>query len=323
MKKKNNFLSDFQIPADKEFDVVGMGLNAFDYLCVIPGFPRPGDKMPMKSFSVSPGGQTATALCCLARLGFKTRYIGKFGGDDTGKLSRESLLREGIDLEYCHTLPGISNQRAFIMVDEKSGERTIIWDRPREIGWSPDELPPEALASGRILLLDGHDTAACIAAAKYVKDDGIPVVLDAETVDDETAELIKFCDVVIGTADFTREFTGESDLEKGLVKLASYVPGFTGVTMGAAGAAGYYDGRIFRSGGFSIRAADTTGAGDVFHGSFIAGMLSGWGPDFVLQFADGAAALSCRGIGGRATLPDMDEVLKFLKDNEISPPKAD
>ncbi|MCD6310211.1 MAG: ribokinase [Candidatus Eremiobacteraeota bacterium] len=317
--KKNSLKHRLNIPGQREFDVVGLGLNAYDYLCVIRGFPRPGDKFQMKSLHFAPGGQVATALCCLARLGFKTRYIGKFGDDLAGKASMESLQKEGIDLEYSKIIPGTNNQQAFIMVDDETGERTIIWNRPSSLKWEPGEIPISPLVMGRVLLLDGHDIGACIKSAKHAKANGIPVVLDAETVEEGTRDLVALSDVVIGDKKFLELFSGEKDVEKGLLILAESGPNFAAVTMGDKGALGYYNGNFFRSRGFNVKVIDTTGAGDAFHGAFIAGMLYGWDADLVMKFADAVAALSCRGMGGRSSLPDREEVLEFLKRNGINP----
>ena len=76
------------------FDVVGIGLNAIDYLCRIPRFPVPGEKLRMTAFSRQGGGQAATALVALSRWGLKTMYVGNVGEDEHGRLSL-SLLRDG------------------------------------------------------------------------------------------------------------------------------------------------------------------------------------------------------------------------------------
>jgi sugar/nucleoside kinase (ribokinase family) len=108
-------------------------------------------------------------------LGLRARYIGKVGSDQLGKLQIESLRSEGVHADIS-VVEGAQTQTAFIIVDEASGERTIIWDRDDELAIREEEVSVEAVTSGRILHLDGHDTAAAAAAARYARQAGIPVV---------------------------------------------------------------------------------------------------------------------------------------------------
>ena len=71
--------------------------------------------------------------------------------------------------------------------------------------------------------------------------------------------------------------------------------------------------RSFYAHGFQVDVVDTTGAGDVFHGGFIYGLLQNWEVTEILRFANAVAALKCRDLGGRRGIPALGEVLKFLK----------
>src|SRR5688500_15102476 len=117
------------IPAKSEFDAVGFGLNAVDHLIVVPQYPQFDTKIRLTEHKESAGGQTATAMVALQRLGMKTAYAGRFGSDDAGQFGRQSLISEGVNIDYAETIEGATNQVAFIIIDGRSGERTIIWDR--------------------------------------------------------------------------------------------------------------------------------------------------------------------------------------------------
>ena len=164
------------------FDVVGIGLNAIDYLVGLPRFPVPGEKLRMSSFTREGGGQAATALVALSRWGCRCKYIGNVGDDEHGRLSSLLLSREGVDLAHVRTVPGASSQFAVILVEETSGERTILWDRDPRIRVSPEDVPLDDIRRARALLLDGHDVPPAIVAARTARAAGVPVVLDAEKV---------------------------------------------------------------------------------------------------------------------------------------------
>ncbi|MFH1625684.1 MAG: PfkB family carbohydrate kinase [Pseudomonadota bacterium] len=306
---------ELDIPQDKEFDVVGMGLNAVDYLCVVPHFPTYDSKTKMLDFMRQGGGQVATALVTCSRLGLKTKYIGKIGSDELGVFSKESIEKEGVDASDIIVEEGSRTQFAFILVDNSTGERTIIWDRDPKLEIRPQELDRSATCSGRVLHLDGHEVPASIQAAKWAREAGIPVVLDAETVKDGTEELLFLTDILIASTTFPRILTGISDVIQALNKLKAYGSNVVCITLGKEGALAYYRGQIIKCPGFEVKALDSTGAGDVFHGAFIYGMLERWTIEETLRFANAAAAMKCRSIGGRQGIPTQVEVEEFLERN--------
>jgi len=310
---QENFLTGFTMSSQKTYDVVGMGLNSVDHLCVIPRFPEFDSKLKMLDFRQQGGGQAATAMVACQRLGLKTRYLGKVGDDDCGRYSKKSLEDEGVDVEGVVVVPGARNQFAFILIDQHTGERTIIWDRDTRLVICPEEVPCDIICSAKVLLVDGHDAAASVQSAKCARNEGVLVVLDAERISEETAELISLVDVVIGERHFPERFTGISDLKEALAEIAGRGPRVAGVTMGKEGAFAFCDGEFYHSPAYEISCRDTTGAGDVFHAAFIRSLFEEWDLKRCLDFSNAVAALKCRGLGGRSALPDFDEALEFME----------
>ena len=248
------------------FDVVGIGLNAVDYLVGLPRFPVPGEKLRMSAFAREGGGQVATALVALSRWGCRCKYIGNVGDDEHGRLSSLLLSREGVDLAHVRTVPGASSQFAVILVEEETGERTILWDRDPQIRVSPGDLPLDDIRRARALLLDGHDVPPAITAARTARTAGVPVVLDAEKVQEGTKELLSLCDHIVAAGHFPGLLLPGTSAEDGAREiLRRYAPRTSTVTLGPRGAFGC-DGReeIF-SPSIRVEAVDTTGAGDIFH----------------------------------------------------------
>src|SRR5213596_1501508 len=104
----------FSVIEQKDFDAVGFGLNAVDHLIVVPEYPAFDTKIRFTEYERSAGGQTATAMVALQRLGLKTAYVGRFGSDDDGRFGRLSLEYEGVNLDCAETVEGADNQTAFI-----------------------------------------------------------------------------------------------------------------------------------------------------------------------------------------------------------------
>lgn len=304
---------EIEIPAGKAFDAVALGLNAVDHLIVVPHFPEFNTKTPFVSHALAPGGQCATAMVTLARLGMRTRYIGKVGSDDAGRLQIASIEKEGVECSGIAVVEGAETQTAFIIIDQVSGERTILWNRDERLTVTAGEVDRQAVTSGRVLHLDGHDVAASIAAATFAREAGVPTVLDIDNAYPGFEGLLPLIDFIISSSSFAERVTGETDLRSGLRELArrSGSP-FVAATSGRNGALAYFRGQYLHSPAFAVECKDTTGAGDAFHGGFIYGLLAGSGVEETLRIANAVAALNCRGVGARTALPTLDEVNALL-----------
>jgi sugar/nucleoside kinase (ribokinase family) len=302
-----------EIPTRKPFDAVALGLNAVDHLIVVPRYPEFNSKIQLLSHTLAVGGQCATAMVALARLGMRTRYIGKVGSDDLGQIQIDSLVAEGVDAGGVVTVKSAESQTAFIIIDKATGERTIIWQRDPSLTILPQEVDYDKVTSGRVLLVDGHDVAASIRAAEYAKSAGIPTVLDIDHFYEGAENLLPLIDFNICSSDFPARATGETDLKLALKKLHDRTGSrFVTSTIGSKGALAYCQGEYIHSPAFEVECRDSTGAGDAFHGGFIFGLLSGLTIEGTLRFAHAVAALKCRAVGARTALPMLEEVNAFL-----------
>ena len=304
-----------QVPVKRDFDAVGFGLNAVDHLIVVPHYPDFDTKTRFHQYEKSAGGQTASAMVALQRLGMSTAYAGRFGSDEDGRFGLLSLEYEGINLDYAETIEGADNQIAFIMIDERSGERTIIWDRDERLSYRADEAPIEIASGGRVLHLDAHDPPACVVMARAAHDAGAIVTADIDNIYEGLPELLPLIDVLISSSEFPQRLTGIGDLRSSLLEIqARYGCTIVGVTQGARGAIVHCEGRFLESPSFEVPGGcrDTTGAGDAFHAGFIYGMLRHDELQECLKLGNAVAALKCRALGGRATLPTADELKDFI-----------
>lgn len=140
-------------------DVVGVGINATDTIIRLPRFPTLDSKVEIISSQMIPGGQIASAMVACSRWGLSARYVGKIGEDAAARLQIDEMEKEGVDAHWI-TAPGCDSQSAYILVDESSGERTVLWKRDSSIALMPGDLKREWIWDARILLVDGHDTEA-------------------------------------------------------------------------------------------------------------------------------------------------------------------
>jgi sulfofructose kinase len=305
----------FTLPSGREFDCVGFGLNAVDHLIVVPEYPEFDTKVRLLEHVRSAGGQTASAMVALQRLGARAAYAGRFGSDEEGAFGLRTLADEGVNVDYAERVEGARTQLAFIVIDARTGERTIIWDRDDRLAYAPEEAPVGLAARGRVLHLDAHDPAACARLARAARAAGAIVSADIDNIYDGLPELLPLIDVLITSKEFPRRLTGIDDGRAALVevKRRTNCP-VVGMTTGERGAVLYHEGRFVEARAFRVPGGcrDTTGAGDAFHAGFIHGMLAGEEVEECLRLGCAVAALKCRSLGARTSLPDESEVREIL-----------
>jgi len=301
------------------YDVVTVGLNSIDLLVQVAAHPAPNSKQPLLGFARLPGGQAATAAVTCARQGWRARYLGTFGDDDHGRLARKSLEAEGVDVTRCRTVQNAPNQFAVILVDEKTGDRTVLWHRAAGLRLRSDDVPQDAVCSGRVLLVDCHETEAVTDAARLARASGIPTVIDVEHVRPGIHELLREIDVIIAAEGFPSALTGARSTADALRILEEeFRPALACVTLGQEGSLARAEGREIRTAGFRVPCVDTTGAGDVFRGALVAAWLASEGRnqpnqvEDILRYANAVAALKCRALGAREGIPSRAETEEFL-----------
>lgn len=302
-----------QWPSGRAWQVVGFGLNAVDWICTVPSYPEHNTKMRFKSLIQLGGGQVATAMSLCARYGLQVRYVGRVGDDPVGQFSMESLSKEPMDLSGVEMISGSGSQLSIILVDEPTGERTIIWDRDDRLIYGPADVPRDIIVSAQLLHVDGHDEDASIQAALWAREAGMKICLDVDKIQPRVEELLRLCDFAIPTIGFLQRFTGQLDWREALLHVDRITPGFTAVTLGKDGCAAVWQGEIYEIPGFSITSVDATGAGDVFHGAFIYGLFHNWSVHKILRFSNAAGALSCTRIGARGGIPTLEEIDRILQ----------
>src|SRR5688500_18492887 len=179
----------FTIARGRRFDVLGFGTNAVDFLITVPEFPAFSSKVELSGYERAAGGEVASAMVGLQRLGKRTTYSGSFGDDDAGDFGRASLEKEGVDISFSKRVRGAQTQIAFIVIDEKTGERTVIWKRDPMLAFGSDDAPAAAVSDCSVLHMTPHDTVACIRMATEAYGPGTIVSLDIDNVFDRIDEL--------------------------------------------------------------------------------------------------------------------------------------
>jgi ribokinase len=289
------------------FEVVGVGHCAADYLGVVEAYPAVDSKIELSQFSMQGGGPVATALVTLSTLGVETSFIGKISDDEFGRFIHQGLRESGVDTRGLVIEPGFVSPFSFIAVESRTGKRTVFWTRGDLPPLLPQQVRLDVVESARVLHVDGLAIEAQLHAARHARARGITVVFDAGSPREGMDELLGCCDVLIASERFAAEYGGGA-LGESLKALRARGPKTVVITIGSDGSVGIEGEETYVAPAHEVEAVDTTGAGDVYHGAFIYGMLRGMKFRERMHFANVAAALKCRALGGRAGIPTLEEI---------------
>jgi sulfofructose kinase len=296
------------VPGSK-WDVVGLGESSIDEVYRLPGAPGANAKLPVMSRHVRYGGQVATALAACASFGLRAALLGTAGDDAQGLC--QALQSRNVDTTHLIPRP-VRHRRAMVLVNEQTGDRTVLWERDARLALEPDEVSRPAIESARLLHVDDVDVDASLVAAGVARNAGIPVTSDIDQVTGQTRLLMAAVSIPMFAEHVPQTLTGESDPERALRALRTTHPGLLCVTLGSRGSMLLDGDQMYRAAAPQVHAVDATGAGDVFRGAFIYALLRGDRPMDVLRFANAAAALSCTREGALDSVPSHREVEEFL-----------
>lgn len=293
--------------------VVGLGQASLDYLGRIPVFPMEDAKVELVDLQSQCGGPASTALVTLSRLGVETSFLGSVSDDPMGMDIQRGLKAEGVDATFLKITPGYTSQYAFIAITRDSGNRTIFWHRGTVPPLNPGDINLEPFSGARILHVDGLMIEASIEAARQAKKQGLKIVMDAGTMREGSLKLVSMVDVLIASERFTAPLAGDDiSPENALAAISKFTAGDVVITLGKRGSIGLVGNRIIRQRAYPVTALDTTGAGDVYHGAYIYGILEEWSMVHCMRFAAAASAIKCMEIGARKGIPNLHQVGNFM-----------
>lgn len=299
-------------PGSAPFDVVGIGEISVDDVVLLAGAaPRWGGKLLARGRERIGGGQVATAMVALARLGLRTALVGAVGSDEAGAAAIEGLRAEGVDTRGVRRVDGARTRTAVILVDE-AGERTVIADEDPRLGLELDAEGLALCAAGRVLHADGSFPAASRAAAERARAAGRVVSCDLE-LDGQDGEAARALLPLVDLTLLAGGLSGDGVSER---PGAAGDDGVVVLTLGERGAIGW-EGRAAAprsQPAFTVaKVVDTTACGDTFRAGFLCAFLDGGDLGACLRFGCAAAALKVRDLGRRGC-PRRDEVEALLQE---------
>jgi ribokinase len=287
-------------------DVVGIGMVTLDQIGV---GPRARDPMiELTTFSLQAGGPTGTALATLANFGAKTKYFGRIGDDEFGRITLRRLRSFGVDTSAVLVEPNRLSPASFILLEEETGRRFVRLMRGDVTPLDPAEIPPNLFDGVRLVYVDAEMPEVQIAAAERARARGARVLLGVRKAGPGLGELLDLADVVIASERVAADIAHSSDIERSLMELTKMGPDIAVITLGEEGAVGLHQDKLVRQQAIEVDVVDVTGAGSVFRGAFCYALLQDWPIERALPFATAAASLNCASLGGQGGIPTREAV---------------
>lgn len=288
-----------------ELEVIGVGAATSDDLWLVNDFqPSEGVEQALAHVMMG-GGPVATALSVLARLGRTTALIDVCGGDFAGQRVVEELRCLGVHTDWVQQVPDAVTTQAVIQVRARDGARQIVY-LPCSAGepvWGNDLAL--AVRSARVLHLNGRHENTARAAVRVMQESGGIISWDggAGRYRNSIRDLVEASHIRVVSREFATRYTDETEVSSMIHRLLTAPARAVVVTDGVHGSYGCLaagdEGIIHQPAHEVSKAVDTTGCGDVYHGAFLHGWLSGWELRRCMESASLMAAHNAMGLGGR------------------------
>lgn len=316
----------------KKYDVIALGELLIDF--TMNGQSEQGNNM----FEACPGGAPCNVLALLNKMGKKTAFIGKVGKDQFGTLLRDTITEAGIDASNLMVDENVNTTLAFVHTFPDGDREFSFYRNPgADMMLTADEVNPEVVKDTKVFhfgtLSMTHDGVreATKKAVETAKANGCLVSFDPNLRPplwsslDLAKEQMEYgfgkCDILKISDNEIQFVSGKEDYDEGIAYLQeTYNIPLILLTMGKDGSRAYYKGMRVERPGFSVKAIETTGAGDTFCGSSLNYLVD---HDFenlteeqlgeMLTFANAAAALATTKKGAIKAMPVKEEVLELIQ----------
>ncbi len=291
-------------------DVLCVGHAPYDLTFAIDHHPDPDEKLLADALHQCGGGPAANAAVTVARLGHRSAFAGYLGRDVYGDLHQQELAAAGVRTDLI--VRGEAPTPLSVSLAKPDGRRALI-------NYSGDKTPLPAHSINfsqcrpRVILFDGWEPDISPPLARWARQADIPTILDAGSVHRGTEALAGLVDYLIGSEKFGRTFTGEADPVRAAAKLSELGGTAVIITLGQQGLIWQKGTETGHLPAFPVKAVDTTGAGDAFHGAFAAGLVRGLAWTELLRLASAVAALTCTKLGARLAIPTDTAVKRLLE----------
>lgn len=289
-----------------------IGHSTFDTTLPMDNYPEENIKYRIKGHIECGGGPASNGAYLLAKWGMDTTIASVIGNDYYGTKILEDFENIGANTKYLELKEGLETTSSYIIANMSNGTRTILTAKKE----TTKKLTQDINEKYDLILIDGEHPET----AKQVLENNPNAIsiIDAGRLTEERKELCKMVTYVVCSHDFAEEFTNKKtdvnnidELIQIYEELKNYFKTNIIITLEANGSFTEIDGRYRIIPSIKVKALDSTGAGDIFHGAFAYFIGMNYPLEEAIKKASIAGAISVTRIGSRKSIPKLEEVLEY------------
>ena len=282
--------------------VLCIGHATYDVVIPIENYPIENTKNRVSNSICCGGGPSANAAYLLAKWGIDTYFVGCVGADYAGNYIDAEFKSVGVKLDYFIKSKALKTTSSYIIVNTKNGSRTTLSTRNniKNIGYKNIDIKPD------IILIDGYEVELSKKVINNNKDS--IVVIDAGKCTPDIVSLCHLSDYIVCSLEFAKDYTESNDIDTMMKKLKDDFKGEVIITLEDKGCCYYQGDDVKTIKSIPIKPIDTTGAGDIFHGAFVYGLISKWDMYKILSFSCTTSGMSVTKLTGRKSIFPLNQI---------------
>ena len=291
-----------------------VGHATYDITMPVEAYPKENTKNKTYSKIECGGGSSANSSVLLSRWGEKAYFIGVAGDDIYGERIRTSFANDNVNTRYFRLKRGAYTSTSFILANIKNGKRTITTFKDKNLKY----INKTILTKPDVMLFDGENIETSLFLIKKYKD--AIKIIDAGSYKEDVITLCKYMDYIVCSKDFAEEYTklkinskNIDEVTNAYKKLEEDFKGVIVITLEAEGSFAKIDDEYKIIPSIKVKAVDSTGAGDIYHGAFTYFISNGFPLSKTMYLSNVAGALSVSKLGSRYSIPTKEEVIRYDK----------
>lgn len=289
-----------------------IGHAVYDTTLPIESYPLENSKIKTNDKIEGGGGSASNCAVLLAKWGEKAYFIGTVGNDIYGKRIRKDFIKNNVNVRYLRTSSKINTSTSYILASKNNGKRTIITYKDINLKSPTNSI----ISKAKIILLDGNEYEL---ASKILDNNKKAVtIIDGGSAQKETIELAKKVKYLVCSKDFAEGYTNlkiEVKDINSIIKvyqiLENDFKNIVVITLEEHGSFSKINNEYKLIPSIKVKVVDSTGAGDIYHGSFTYFISNGYSLEKTMKLSNIAGALSVTKLGSRNSIPTIEEVLNY------------
>ena len=295
--------------------IMCVGQSAYDITLPLDHYPIENKKIRLENKVECGGGSASNCAYLLSKWGIETYFAGIIGNDFYGNEIIKEYNSVGVNTKYLQVSDKYKTTSSYIIANTSTGTRTILTSRDKDIKMDPMTIDDNF----DFILLDGYEKEFSLELIN--KNPNAVTILDAGSLKEATLELANIVDYVVCSHDFAEDFSKVkidyedfSSIVEAYQELKKKLKGNVIITLESLGCFTCINGLYKIIPSISVKAIDSTGAGDIFHGAFVYSLANNYEIEKAMRFSNIAGALSVKKIGSKMSIPEIDEVQEIYND---------